>query len=63
MIKLALTVVGVAVAIAQHPVVRAGVRAVADNPELRDRALKATMAAAYTAGVVARRIIPRSIIQ
>jgi hypothetical protein len=62
-VKLAVTALGVLVTVARHPVVRAGVRAVTENPKLREGAVKATKSAAYNAGVLARRIIPRSLIQ
>ena len=62
-LRLAATAIGIVITVARHPLVRAGVRAVADNPELRGRAITATRAAAYNAGVIARRIIPRSLIQ
>lgn len=62
-VKLAVAALGLAVTIARHPLVRAGVRAVADNPELREGAVRLTRSTAYKAGVLARRIIPRSLIQ
>jgi hypothetical protein len=62
-IRLAVTAVTVAVAVARHPLVRAGVRAVVDNPRLNAAAIEATKVAAYNAGRVARRIVPRSLIQ
>ena len=62
-LRLAATAIGLVITVARHPLVRAGVRAVSDNPELRDRAISATKTAAYNAGVIARRIIPRSLIQ
>ena len=62
-IRLAVTAVGVAITIAQHPVVRAGIRAVADNPRAREIARGTVLGAAYTAGVVARRVIPRTLIR
>ncbi|HEY4202904.1 MAG TPA: hypothetical protein VGM83_20325 [Devosiaceae bacterium] len=58
-IKLAATALGVAVTLSRHPVVRAGVRAAAPvvlNPRNRERAMEATLSAAYNAGVLARRI-------
>ena len=58
-IRLAVTAVSVAVTIVQHPVVRAGIRAVASHPRTRETLL----GAAYTAGVVARRVIPRTLIR
>lgn len=61
--RLAVTAIGLVVTVARHPLVRAGVRAVADNPRLKEGAVKATRSAAYSAGVLARRVIPRSLIQ
>ena len=58
-IRLAVTAVGVAITIAQHPVVRAGIRAVAASPRARETLL----GAAYAAGVVARRVIPRTLVR
>lgn len=58
-IRLAVTAVGVAVTLARHPVVRAGIRAAASHPRTRE----AVMGAAYSAGVIARRVVPRSLIR
>ncbi|MDF2798015.1 MAG: hypothetical protein K0R85_759 [Devosia sp.] len=58
-IRIAVTVVSAAVAASRHPVVRAGVRAVANNPKARDAAVTVTRGAAYQAGVVARMIVRR----
>jgi len=58
-LRLAVTVVGVAATIAQHPLVRAGVRAAAPhvlNPRNKELAVRATLSAAYNAGVLTRRI-------
>ena len=62
-IKLAFTALGVAVTVARHPLVRAGVRAMVSNPKAREAAIAAARTTAYRAGVVARRIIPRSLVQ
>ena len=62
-VRLALTAVGVAVAVARHPVVRAGVRAMADNPQARQAAISAARRTAYSAGVLARKIIPRGLVE
>lgn len=62
-IRLAVTAVGVAITIARHPVVRAGIRAVANNPRAREMARDTVLGAAYGAGVVARRIIPRNLVR
>ncbi|WP_061910476.1 hypothetical protein [Devosia sp. Leaf420] len=58
-IRLAVTVVSAAMTISRHPVVRAGIHAVANNPKARDAAISATRSAAYNAGVIARHISGR----
>jgi hypothetical protein len=58
-IRLAVTVVGAAVTMARHPVVRAGIIAVASNPKAREVAVNATRSAAYNAGVIARHLVGR----
>jgi len=58
-IRLAVTAFTVAATIAQHPAVRAGMRAAAPhvlNPRNREMAARATLDAAYNAGVLTRRI-------
>ena len=49
-IRTAATVIGVAITVARHPMVRAAVRAAATD---------ATLDAAYKAGVLARKIVKR----
>jgi hypothetical protein len=64
--RIAITAIGVAVTLARHPVVRAGMRAAAPhvlNPRTKARAAELTREAAYNAGVIARRIVPRNLIQ
>jgi hypothetical protein len=61
--RLAITALGLAVAVARHPVVRAGARAVLDNPQARDATIRAVRRTAFNAGVLARKIVPRSLIQ
>lgn len=56
-IRLAVTVVGAAITMTRHPVVRAGIIAVASNPKARDAAITATKSAAYNAGVIARHLV------
>ena len=56
-IRIAVTVVSAAVAASRHPVVRAGVRAVVNNPKALNAAATVTRGAAYQAGVVARMIV------
>ena len=58
-IRLAATVVGAAVTLSRHPVVRAGILAVASNPKARETAINVTRTAAYNAGVVARHLVGR----
>ncbi|WP_137152835.1 hypothetical protein [Devosia sp. FKR38] len=58
-IRLAATVVGAAITLTRHPVVRAGITAVASNPQARETAIKVTRKAAYNAGVVARHLMGR----
>ncbi|MDB5613054.1 MAG: hypothetical protein JWQ22_707 [Devosia sp.] len=56
-IRLAVTVVGAAITLSRHPVVRAGIAAVATNPKARDTVISVTRSAAYNAGVVARHLV------
>lgn len=56
-IRIAVTVVGAAVTLSRHPVVRAGIRAVASNPKARETAISVTRSAAYNAGVLARHLV------
>ena len=58
-IRLAVTVVSAAMTMSRHPVVRAGIRAVATNPKAREAAVNATRSVAYNAGVIARQIVGR----
>jgi len=60
-IRTAATMIGVAMAVARHPVVRAAVRAAPRlmTPQMRARAADATLEAAFRAGVAARKIVKR----
>jgi hypothetical protein len=60
-IRTAATVIGVAMTVARHPVVRAAVRAapLLVTPKMRAAATDATLDAAYKAGVLARKIVNR----
>lgn len=60
-IRTAATVIGVAVAVARHPAVRAAVRAapLLVTPKMREMAAEATLETAFRAGVLARRIVRR----
>lgn len=59
-IRIAVTVVGAALTVSRHPAVRAGLRAVADNPKARETAISVTRNAAYNAGVIARHLVGRT---
>lgn len=64
--RIAITAIGVAVTLTRHPAVRAGMRATAPyvfTPRNKARAVAFTREAAYNAGVIARRIVPRNLIQ
>jgi hypothetical protein len=60
-IRTAATVLGVAISVARHPVVRAAVRAapLLITPRMRAAASEATLETAFRAGVVARKIVRR----
>jgi hypothetical protein len=60
-IRIAVTVVGAAITMSRHPVVRAGISAVANNPKAREAAINVTRNAAYNAGVIARHLVGRRI--
>lgn len=53
--------IGVAMAVARHPMVRAAVRAAPRlmTPQMRAKAADATLEAAFRAGVAARKIVKR----
>lgn len=58
-LRVAVTAVTVAVTVARHPVVRAGIKAAPHivTPALRQAAAEKTLTAAYGAGVLARRLL------
>ncbi|WIJ26253.1 hypothetical protein [Devosia sp. RR2S18] len=58
-VRIAFTVASAAMAATRNPVVRAGIRQLANNPKARETVLKVTQDAAYNAGVVARHIMGR----
>ena len=60
-IRTAATMIGVAITVARHPMVRAAVRAAPRlvTPRMRAQAADATLEAAFRAGVLARRIVKR----
>jgi hypothetical protein len=59
-VRLAVTVVSAAITISRHPVVRAGVHAVVNNPKARETAIVTTRSVAYNAGVIARHVLGRN---
>jgi len=63
-VELTVAVVGIAVTVSRHPLVRAGIKAAPHlmTPAMREAAAESALNAAYRAGVLARRIVPRSII-
>jgi hypothetical protein len=60
-IRTAATMLGVAITVARHPVVRAAVRAapLLITPRMREAASEATLETAFRAGVMARKIVRR----
>ena len=52
--------VSTAIAVSRHPVVRAGVQAVVNNPKARETAIITTRNVAYNAGVIARHVLGRN---
>jgi hypothetical protein len=60
-IRTAAAVIGVAMAVARHPMVRAAVRAAPRlmTPEMKAKATDATLEAAFRAGAMARKIVKR----
>jgi hypothetical protein len=63
-VEVTLAVVGLAVTISRHPLVRAGIKAAPHlmTPEMREAATERALDAAYQAGVLARRILPRGLL-
>jgi hypothetical protein len=60
-VRAAITVATVAITVARHPAVRAAVRAapLLVTPAMREKATDTALSAAYRAGALARRIVPR----
>lgn len=60
-IRTAATVIGVAVAVSRHPMVRAAIKAapLLITPRMREAATEATLETAFRAGALARRIVRR----
>lgn len=63
-VRLALTAASIAVTVARHPAVRAGLRAapLLVTPAMREKAAETALSTAYRAGTLVRRIVPRSLI-
>ena len=61
-IRTAATVIGVAITVARHPMVRAAIKAapLLITPRMREMAADATLDTAFRAGVVARKIVRRT---
>ena len=64
-VELTVSVVGIAITISRHPLVRAGIKAAPHlmTPAMKEAAAETALNAAYTAGALARRIVPKSLIQ
>ncbi len=62
--RLAVTAATIAVSVARHPVVRAGLRAapLLITPAMREKATDTALGAAYKAGQLARRVVPRQLV-
>lgn len=60
-IRTAATMIGVAMAVARHPVVRAAVRAAPRlvTPRMRAKAADAALETAFRAGAMARKLVKR----
>jgi hypothetical protein len=63
-LRLAITAATIAVTVARHPVVQAGIKAapLLITPRMRELAAEAALDTAYKAGQLARRIVPRQLI-
>ena len=63
-VEVTVAVVGVAVAVSRHPLVRAGFRAAPHlmTPAMKQAAADTALNAAYAAGVLARRLLPRGLV-
>lgn len=59
-VRLALTVASAVISVSRNPAVRAGVRAVVNNPQAREKAANTTRNVAYNAGVLARHLLGRN---
>ena len=63
-LRLAVTAATIAITVARHPAVQAGLRAapLLITPRMRELATDAALDTAYRAGVVVRRIVPRKLV-
>jgi hypothetical protein len=63
-VRTTIAVVGVAIAVSRHPLVRAGIRHAPKlmTPRMRRMAADMVLDTAYAAGVAARRVVPRKLI-
>ena len=63
-VELTVAVVSVAIAVSRHPLARAGIKAAPHlmTPAMKQAAADAALDAAFRAGTVARRIVPKSLI-
>ncbi len=63
-VEVTVALFGIAVTVSRHPLVRAGIKAAPHlmTPAFKAAAATAVLDSAYAAGVVARRIVPRSFV-
>jgi hypothetical protein len=63
-VKTTVTMIGLAVAVSRHPLVRAGLKAAPHlvTPAMRNAAAERAKLAAFNAGATLRRIVPRKIL-
>ena len=63
-LEFAVAAVGIAITVSRHPLVRAGIRAAPHlmTPRMKAAAAERVREAAFSAGVIARRIVPRQFI-
>jgi hypothetical protein len=63
-VELTVAIVGIAVTVGRHPLVRAGIKAAPHlmTPAMKEAATESALNAAYRVGVLARRLVPRGLI-
>ena len=63
--RIAFTAASIAMTVERHPAVRAGLRAAPRlvTPAMREKAGDAALSAAYHAGQMVRRVVPRKLIE